>query len=212
MGYARYAHLRMVPLNGAEETVDMMTAFSDAGGPTQIDETFALDNERSADINRRMRSRAFGYRWNVQMRFVIANADDTYYINQFAERAARDDWTLYLTVDAGATEHEVILRRFNGPTKLGGKTFVGAQYDMAWEGVELFDAPPALSSATPADVASPTSSVPVTACAASGLPTASETFRGCMRYVPGTPDIVYICLKQDDGSYEWIEYGSGGDT
>lgn len=145
MGYTRYAYLRMTPLDGAPETLDLMTSFSDAGGPVRIRETFRLDSRRTSDVNRLRRSLPFGYRYRAELQFQIPTVSETSSINEIAERAAREDWTLELSVDSGSTYNEVILSALEGPSPLGGKVANGAEYSMTFEAVELLDAPPVLS-------------------------------------------------------------------
>lgn len=209
MGYSRYCVLRMVPRNGEAETLDLMAAFTDADGPVRVDESHVMDRASRRDVNRRNRGRIFGYRWRVRLTFHVLDMTDQAWLAQIVNRAAdSDEWSLYLSVDAGSTEEQVELTSHDGPDPIGGKTVVGAAYALGFESVDLLDEVPNIDPDAEYALGSP----PVYVPDAWGLPTATAALRGrIFNYRQAdTPDQAVVCLSDGVGGYSWYAWAIGG--
>lgn len=206
-GYTRYALLRMVPLTGEAETLDLMLAFSDLGGPVRIEESHVLDNDSRTDINRRLASRLFGWRHKMRCVFQIFDMTDQGYITTIMNRAADDEWTFYLSIDGGDSEEEVRVTAYDGPDALSRKTVIGAEYSVTFESVDLLTEIPYIDTTIVVTPGSP----PVFLPAAYSLPTASATYRGRVFVYrqAGTPDQAVVCLNDGTGSYSWSAWAIG---
>lgn len=199
MGYSRYALVRMVPDNGAEEVLDLMQAFTDARGPTTIEEQHRLVAVTTREnINRELSPRHYGFRSVTRLRFDICTMEDQQWLARMVNRAIRDDWTTYLSVDAGTNEQEVELTAYDGPDVLQ-KSYIGARYSMTLTAVELLDEIPLISDDPPSPIALP-SYVP----AVSSLPAASILYyRRVLIDESTTPHSAVICLDDGAGGYQW---------
>jgi hypothetical protein len=204
-GYSRYCYVLQTPDNGSAVLVDLMATFTDAAGPTRIRERHRIDRERRTTVNRRRASKVFGFRWNPRLEFEIVTISQQAALAQITNRLARDDWKTELSLDAAVNFYEVEIVSWDGPTPLGGKTTVGAQYWLELESVELLSEIPYIVTGTP-PVAPP-----YVVAATYSLPAAGAALAGeVRRWVrPGQPDLYVICLDDGTGSFSWnvITYG-----
>lgn len=217
-GYQHYVTLRMSPLDGADETMDMMLAFTDCKGPTIIGPpNYEIERTRRQDINRRRATRFWGLRFECALRFAIIDMDDSLLLSKVVKRGLdTDQWTLYLSIDGGYNEHEVELDDWEGPLPLNGNTNAGAEWVLEFVARNLIDEvpdvrpdldPPSADASIPASPVAFTASVPLVPA----LPTASRDYAGrLLRWGSGTEEQVWVCLVDAGGDYQWIEWGTGG--
>jgi hypothetical protein len=136
---------KFVPTDGSEETLDLMEVLP----PTSVDAAHEPDLQSRIDVNKRGNSKGSGFRPTCKMKFEIVDTALVQYLLLIVNRLMADQiWTVYLSLDIGITYRQVQLQQkgFDGPKAIEGKTFAGAIYSIAVEGVDLIDQVPALGS------------------------------------------------------------------
>lgn len=148
MGYEWYPILRMSPENGSDVTINFRQEFTDANGPTKTHVGHSLERDLREDVNRSLRATYHGFRPEARLTLEILNMEDHQVLAQILERAVSPAWTLYLSLDGGDTEREVILTEYRGPKAIKRKTYLGAEYEIAFGAVDLSDEVPAIGEGT----------------------------------------------------------------
>ena len=199
MGYEWHPVFRQTPDNGSAVVVDTRASFTDLGGPETVDigyDTVRTDRE---DINRRARSRVWGFRQMISLGIYIDTMADSGALFQILSRLARDDWTTELSLDGSGTYRTVELEDFGGPQPLGGKTVAGARFELSMRGVDLLSEIPEFGALF----------TPVPTAGGPSLPTPSAAWRWILWTVAGTPDVTYQCLRNSVGAWGWVGVWSG---
>lgn len=202
-GYSRHPLLRMTPVNGTEEIVDMVAVFTDARGPvTVVEEARPVVSARE-DVNRSSRPRYFGFKPRVRMTFQIIEMDDHEQLRQIVNRAASGDWTLSLSLDGGDSEYGVVFLDYTGPRPIRGKTVVGAEFTLTLEATDVLDESPAITQ----DVTTPLPLNPLLQ-ALTALPAASTYPHRVFIYAPpgGSEEAVVSLWDNGTGAYVWASW------
>lgn len=139
MGYSWDVQVRMVPLDGAEETLDLMSVMSDASGPNRVRLRYEPEIEEDENLNYRLVQTRFGYRVEVELFFDIVTMADHENLTTIANRLMDPRWTVYLSLDGGTTERVVLMDRAPSPAPLRGKTTAGARYSLGLQCRDLID-------------------------------------------------------------------------
>jgi len=144
-GYSWHPLVRVTPQNGLPREYDLRWDTPWAGGPLRVRIQYAEETLEREDINRRRRDVVLG--WRPEVRLTVAAGEDmtdadiyAAIATAFAEEGSRID----LSLDAGQTWREVKLLRVRGPEPLGGKTHIGAEYEIELIGAELLTTFPAV--------------------------------------------------------------------
>ena len=202
-GYEWRHLVKMTPQNGSEEIYDLQTLLSDASGPVRTQIDWRPEVDQREDVNRRGRSRTWGFRLACTLTFDIMTMTDQAYLVTILERLAlRPLWRVDLSLDAGAFYEQVELVNYGGPSPLGGKTFVGGRFEIGLRGVELLDRPPAIATTLGAAIYTDISGV---------LPEAS-LFPGAIYTIPpsgGDPSRHYISSASPSGNWAWELWREG---
>lgn len=145
MGYEWIHRIRAVPLNGSARTYQLNQIFSDASGPTKTDVRYDVVKDSRYNVDRWADPLIHGWRVRVILTLEIVTMEEEHWLAEILNRLSdREEWTIYLSLNGGTTEREIVLRDFKGPTPLGGKTHAGAQFVLDVECVELITEKPDL--------------------------------------------------------------------
>lgn len=136
-GYKWQHKFRCTPDNGAVDTIDVATSFSDLGGPVSTRVDYTVDQETLTDVNRGRAVLFRGFRPVVRMDFEVFDTRDQTTFATIVNRLCSDAWTVELSLDGGAIYREVVLDRLDGPNPIRGKTVVGASYSLTVAAVDL---------------------------------------------------------------------------
>jgi len=139
MSYAWWPYVRFTPTNGIVETWDLRAKFSDVNGPVRTGLDYVSDRERRVSSDERrlgLLHRGFRPRVDLELEiFTLAHQSNFATLLSRLRRPA--DWLVELALDGGITYRAVQLDSHDGPTPLGGKTFIGARHRVRFDGVEL---------------------------------------------------------------------------
>jgi hypothetical protein len=137
--------MKFVPTDGVEEVMDLREVFTDTSGPGMIDANHLPEQTKRNDVNRRNTSVGWGFRPTCKFTIQLISTELHQYLALMVNRLMKSDvWACFLSLDGGLTFREVQLKSYSGPKPIGGKNFVGAEYVVDIEGVELLTQVPAL--------------------------------------------------------------------
>ncbi|UCC72904.1 MAG: hypothetical protein JSV86_21585 [Gemmatimonadota bacterium] len=152
MGYVWHPWIKMIPYDGATETVDLTSMLSDLSAPQATDLRYDPEVDSVTDVNLDLRPLMFGYRPVVTFRMLIFTIADH---EQYAEILGwlmdyrlqmQNDYGagVFLSLDNEQTYRRVVLDNHTGPNAIRGKTTVGASFDLTLRCVDLIDEIPYL--------------------------------------------------------------------
>lgn len=147
MAYAYQVRFRCTPDNGAEE-IFSLSAFTPTGGPVATMPSYEIEKVTRANPDRVINERRFGFRPTVRMKFDFPNLADEDTLVKIVNYTMRDDAHVFLSLDGGATEREVVLDSAYDRAPLGGKVLAGVETSLAFRAVGLAPEIPALGSGT----------------------------------------------------------------
>ena len=148
MGYQQTARIRLSPASGPDQTIDLATAFTDLRGPAKTEFAHEIELDQRMDVNRALRPVIYGARGEAELTLDILTMDDQRDLARIVNALmAPEDWTVYLSGDAGVTERAVVISRYTGPTPLAGKPHVGARYVLQVRSRDLIQELPAIGDA-----------------------------------------------------------------
>lgn len=146
--YSWDVQVRLDPVNGDDETLDLMTAMSDASGPVSAIPSYPPSIARRETVSHGRDHYIRGFRPTVVLTFDVVTMGDQVNLQTVDNALGDQNVDVYLSLDGGATERKVVLIDSTGPTPLGGKTHVGARYVLTVEAANLIDKKPAIGSGT----------------------------------------------------------------
>lgn len=135
MGYVHTVKVKMIPDNGAIETVTLTGGFATAGGDVttvlvENDLTYEPIQDDDETLNRDLRVTSFGFRPEVRLKFDIREQAHLRTVLKIANRCLDPNWRVLLSLDSGSIYREVILRKMKGPEPFKGKTVAGARWEL----------------------------------------------------------------------------------
>jgi len=117
MGYSWITLMRMTPINGAAETVNLTTGFTLGGVLTTSLSTVNLDYgemvKESETVNHEQRPSLFGYRPEIGLRFEVRDMSHYRTLARILSRLLSPLWKIELSLDNGTTYREVVIK--DGP-------------------------------------------------------------------------------------------------
>jgi len=129
MGYRWITLIRMTPLNGAAETVNLTTGFSIGGSATTALTGTELRYEpitaESETINHELRPSLFGSRPEIALKFEIRDMSHYRVVARILSRLLDPSWKVELSLDNGTTYREVVLADAPKLKPWKGKTVAG---------------------------------------------------------------------------------------
>jgi len=146
-GYKWHPWIKMIPYDGATETLDLLVVFSDLSGPQSHDVSYLPEIDGADDINRAARPISFGFRPVVTLRMLVFTMSDhqnySKILNWLADpRMGRENdfgAGVFLSLDNEQTYRRVVMGSHGGPNSISGKTVVGAAFDLTLRCVDLID-------------------------------------------------------------------------
>lgn len=145
MGYAYSARFRVVPPDGPEVTYTF-TGFEPAGLPTFVEPQYAAEKMSRPTPGRKILERHFGFRPQVRFRFELIDVEDEAALAALVSSANKDGFQIYLSLDAGTTEREVLMDSAYPRLPLAGKT-AGWETEIAWIATDLIESVPSILTA-----------------------------------------------------------------
>lgn len=148
MGYAWQPQVRYSPLNGIEETVDLLAAFTDIGGPERTGLRYKPEIRDREDITLADRRRILGFRVSLEFRFIITTMADQAALAKMTNRLISPNWDCYFSLDGGVTERVMKLETEPSPRPINNKPFLGAKFRVKLESRDLAEEFPTIGSGT----------------------------------------------------------------
>ena len=145
-GYEWRPAFRMTPENGAVEMVRLCEALTDLGGPVSVQIRYVAVIRMREDVNRDLRPHRLGFRVEVDMDCTVRTMEDSGWLTTIAGWLMDRTKVVELSLDDEVTWREVVLRKWEGPRAVAGKTFAGASYGLDVSCKTLIEAPPDISS------------------------------------------------------------------
>jgi len=131
-GYKRDIVMRIVPRNGTEAVYWFEDQLTDAGGHTRCAVRYPETMTVREDINRNLRPVVFGVRPEVDIECQIATMADQAFLSGIEDALLRPrEYSVFLSLDGGVVEREVVLASGTMPDPLRGKTYVGARFQLS---------------------------------------------------------------------------------
>lgn len=131
-GYKRDVVIRIVPRNGSETVYWLEDRLTDAGGHTRCQVRYPETMIMREDINRNLRPVVFGIRPEVEIEAQILSMADQLCLAEIEDALLRPNaYNVYLSLDGGVVEREVVLGSGSFPDPLRGKTYIGAKFSLA---------------------------------------------------------------------------------
>jgi hypothetical protein len=139
-GYVWDPVFRVVPANGIEEVYWLSDRLTDCGGSARIGIAWPEDQELRVDINRDLRAVVNGVRPEVTIDCTILSMDDQAFLAKIVSRLIRPrDFAVYLSLDGGCVERQVVLSKSMSIAPLAGKTVIGAAFSLPLRAKSLID-------------------------------------------------------------------------
>lgn len=160
-GYKWHPWIKMVPYDGATETIDLTVDLTDLGGPTQHTVSYSPQFDSAEDVNRALRPVMFGYRPTVSMRMLVFTMSDQEQLQKILNwlmdpslQAVNDyDAGVFLSLDDEQTYRRVVLDSYTGPNPIAGKTCIGSEFVLGLRCVDLISEVPFMDPDTGTSVA-----------------------------------------------------------
>lgn len=136
-GYTWHPRVRMTPLNGLPETIDLSTVFfvgsSPASALVSIELKYQEIQSDRETVNRMLRPLNEGFRVGVKLNFSLYDMSAQYFIINKIQNRLQDAglWTVELSLDSsGAIYRVVVLDKAYSPKPFRGKTVAGAAFTL----------------------------------------------------------------------------------
>lgn len=144
-GYKWDPVFRVVPKNGPETIYWLTDRLTDIGSHTKIVLRYVEAMKTREDINRSLRPVMFGLRPEVEIECVILSMADQSFLAEI-ESALLDPMTynVFLSLDGGVVEREVVLSNVSNAEPLSGKTVIGATFRLSVRCVDLIQRKPVM--------------------------------------------------------------------
>lgn len=140
MSYDPHPILTLTPHNGGPTVLDLRALMTDASGPTMARLRYRPETEQRVNVNKELVPSHRGLRPDVRLRFdIVTNADQAHLAAIVSALARPRDVIVSLSLDGGTTDRPVRLRDIAGPAWLGGKSHVGARYELRLEATSPLD-------------------------------------------------------------------------
>jgi len=144
-GYKWDPVFRVVPVNGSETVYWLADRLTDCGGHNRIVLRYVESQNIREDINRSLRPVVFGLRPEVEIECQIFSMADQFFLAEIESALLQPrDYAVYLSLDGGVVERQVVLSRVSNPEPLAGKTIVGAVFRLGLRCVDLIATKPAM--------------------------------------------------------------------
>jgi len=145
-GYKRDIVMRLVPKNGGETVYWFEDQLTDAGGHTRCTVRYPETMTMREDINRNLRPVIFGVRPEVDIECQIATMADQAFLAGIEDALLRPrEYQVFLSLDGGVVEREVVLASGSMPDPLRGKTYVGARFQLSLRCKSMIDRKPVMT-------------------------------------------------------------------
>jgi hypothetical protein len=141
-----YVMAQVIPPNGLPFIIDVEQGCAWAGGPTQRALSYPVETKVREDVNGRLRLRKRGFR--PQIALVIIDGGgllDSDTVAQLVSALMDQRTVVQLTLDGGATWRDAVIAKFDGPKFVKNKAFVGVEWDLTLQAVELIPELPSLA-------------------------------------------------------------------
>lgn len=150
-GYEIAPVVRIVPENGMPERLDLRALISDHGGqPFEVRPRYRLIQDNRTTINVSLRPYKRGFRPEVRMRFQVSTMAQDVVLTQIENACLDPRVKVFLSLDAGQSEREVMLRNMTGPESMGGKSFIGQVVELHFVALHVTPTKPSLHEHGPA--------------------------------------------------------------
>lgn len=137
-GYRWDPVFRIVPRNGGETVYWLSDQLTDVGGHTKITLRYVEQMDVREDINRSLRPTVYGLRPEVEIECLITTMDDHIFLSEIESALLLPQhYNVFLSLDGGAVEREVVLGSVANPDPIRGKTIMGATFRLAVRCVDL---------------------------------------------------------------------------
>jgi len=144
-GYKWDPVFRVVPVNGAETVYWLADRLTDCGGHNRIRLRYVESQNIREDLNRSLRPVVFGLRPEVEIECQIFSMADQAFLSEIESALLQPrDYAVYLSLDGGVVERQVVLSSVSNPEPLAGKTIVGAVFRLGLRCVDLIATKPAM--------------------------------------------------------------------
>lgn len=145
-GYSWDPVVRVVPFNGAETVYWFADRLTDCGGHTRISLRYVEDQTIREDVNRNLRPTVNGLRPEVTIECVIASMDDQRFLAEIESALLSPKrCAVFLSLDGGVTERQVVLASSTNAEPLAGRTILGATFKLSLKCVALIGERPAMT-------------------------------------------------------------------
>ena len=144
-GYRWDPVFRVAPINGAETIYWLSDRLTDVGGHTRIGLRYPESMNVREDINRSLRPVVYGIRPEVEISCVILSMADHLFLAEIESALLQPhSHHVYLSLDGGVVEREVVLASVSNAEPLRGKTILGATFSLRVRCVDLIGRKPAM--------------------------------------------------------------------
>ena len=145
-GYLWDPVVRITPKNGADIVYWFSDQLTDLGGHTRIAVRYPEVKTDREDINRSLRPIVFGVRPEVDIDCTIFSmADQAFLATIQSALLSPADYDVFLSLDGGVVERQVVINRNNPPTPIAGKTVLGATVQLQVRCKDLIAQMPAMN-------------------------------------------------------------------
>mgnify|MGYP001176765727 CR=1 FL=1 len=144
-GYIWDPVVRIVPRNGTDIVYWFADELTDVKGATKIALRYVEEFENHEDVNRSLRPIVFGLRPEVDITCVILSMEDQRFLADIESALLLPrDYDVFLSLDGGVVERQVVLAKAIDFEPIRGKTVIGASFTLSLKCVDLIDQRPAM--------------------------------------------------------------------
>ena len=144
-GYRWDPVFRVVPRNGGETVYWLSDRLTDVGSHTKINLKYVESMNVREDINRSLRPVVYGLRPEVEIECLILSMADQLFLKEIEDALLLPNhYNVFLSLDGGCVEREVVLANVSNAEPIRGKTVIGATFKLAVRCVDLIPRKPAM--------------------------------------------------------------------
>ena len=144
-GYRWDPVFRVVPRNGGETIYWLTDRLTDVGSHTKITLRYVESMNIREDINRSLRPVVNGLRPEVEIECLITTMEDQTFLKEIEDALLLPNhYNVFLSLDGGCVEREVVLANVSNAEPIRGKTVIGATFKLAVRCVDLIPRKPAM--------------------------------------------------------------------
>lgn len=144
-GYKYDVVFRVSAKNGGDAFYWLSDRLTDVGGPLKVAVSYPESKVVREDINRTLRPVVYGVRPEVEITCLILTMSDQLFLSEIEDALLRpSDFSVFISLDGGCVEREVVIDKVSTAEPLQGKTVLGATFKLSLTCVDLIPSRPAL--------------------------------------------------------------------